>query len=120
MIKEWSYDNIDEFINLRHKFLELDVIEQFNLVMFEGYEIVDSLRPFLLDHCHDIGLDIFNDIPMMNEMEKEINDGMKKLIVVYGGSYHMHILTAYLSRYMPCSMSLDQSVIDDVIRDNNS
>ena len=120
LIKKWSYDNIDEFINLRHKFLELNVIERFNLVMFEAYEIEDSLRPFLLDHCDEnLYLDIFNDIPMLNEMEKEINGGMKKLIVVYGGSYHMHILTAYLSRYMSCSMSIDQDVIDDFIRGND-
>ena len=137
LIHDWSWKDVNGLIKLRHKLLNMNLLDIFNLVMFNFssyedrkplgdetvYPICFEVKTFFhskFPRSSNFITDIFNDLPMLNELTNEITHGDHKLVVIYGGSRHMRTYMKFMTLYYDqnCDVEVNQDVIDDYLRED--
>ena len=137
LIHDWSWKDANGLIKLRHKLLNMNLLDIFNLVMFnfssyeDGkplgnetiYPICFEVKTFFhsrFPRSSNFITDIFNDLPILNELSNEITHGDHKLVVIYGGSGHMRTYMKFMSLYYDqnCDADVNQAIIDDYLRED--
>ena len=136
LINDWSWKDVNGLIKLRHKLLNMNLLDIFNLVIFNFSEYKDgkplgdetvyplcfNTKAFFISkfpYSTNFITDIFNDIPMLNELEHEITSGEHKLVIIYGGSGHMRTYMKFMSLYYEqnCDANVNQDIIDEYLRE---
>lgn len=137
LIHDWSWKDVNGLIKLRHKLLNTNLLDIFNLVMFNFsayehgkplgdetiYPLCFEVKTFFhskFPRSSNFITDIFNDLPMLNELANEISTGDHKLVVIYGGSGHMRTYMKFMSLYYDqnCDADVAQDIIDDYLRED--
>lgn len=101
LINDYVWKNKTDYKRMFEKFINKTCIEAFDMCTFEVMNIHPNVRAFfskrkLKDYSNYID-EIFNDIPMLDQLEREITNGSNKRVCIYGDIIRVPKYVAYLS-----------------------
>ena len=107
LIKQWTWTSPDDFKEKYERFINMNCIDVFNLLMFESMKLHPNVVKFFSrfkykDYSYHPTA-IFNDIPMLNELTNEIESGNNEVIYLYGNLTHCPSYIAYLFETYKCA-----------------